>query len=112
MTINQFKKVFNKNLDELLLAIEDVFKNEGVINVSPEIYLFLLTFVLLISNNEDDERSYWKNFNDRFDFKPQNDNTKEILEFFKKFCEAHKIPFFDVYQNKKLTILIYEARHN
>ena len=51
MTINQFKKVFNKNLDELLLAIEDVFKNEGVINVSPEIYLFLqFNFVIMLLN--------------------------------------------------------------
>lgn len=41
MTINQFKKVFNKNLDGLLIAIEDHLKREGLNDLSSEKILFL-----------------------------------------------------------------------
>ena len=51
MKIGDFEKAFNKNSDELLLAIEDVFKNEEVIDVSPERYLFIqFDFVIKLLN--------------------------------------------------------------
>lgn len=85
------QKTFGKFLDKI---------NEKSFS---EKYLFLLTFVLLISGNDEDESSYWKKFNDWFGFKPQNKNIDKILSIFYSFCKHHKIPFFDVYQNDKQT---------
>jgi AAA+ superfamily predicted ATPase len=41
VTINQFKKVFNKNLDGFLIAIEDQRKREGIDDISSEKILFI-----------------------------------------------------------------------
>ena len=55
-----------------------------------EKYLFLLAFVLLISGNENDERSYWKTFEEHFNIRP---SAKEKLSILKLFSSSIFLPF-------------------